>query len=855
MERLRKKARISHTVWLTTAIAMVIAIAVFSRLDADAYRRAADGAERSRIVTVRAQEVFSLLKDAETGQRGYLLTGDPRYLAPYNQAVLRIEPAMRQLEQANQQAPDDVSRLTTLVNAKLEEVAQTIRVRQQGDVAAALAIVRTDRGRATMEEIRNLVPHIIEHEDRRYRELNDAAQQHGYRTRIVVQLGAVLLAIFLWIATRETNAIIGRLQNAVGDLEISHEREARGRSALATTLRSIGDAVIATDAGGRIQFINPIAEELTGWKSAETEGKPLAEVFHILDENTRQPAADLAARVLRDGKVIGLANHTVLAAKDGREIPVDDSAAPILDDHGKITGVVLVFRDVTQRRVARRQLEESESRYRLLFESNPLPMWVYDTKTLAFLAVNNAAIERYGYTEQEFRSMTLVDIRPPEDVPLLLEEASKVTGAFRTDGARRHRRKDGSLMYVEITAHPIQFGTANAAVAMINDVTERRGLEDQLRQSQKLEAVGQLAGGIAHDFNNLLTVIEGYAEMIRADQPADDPNREAMEEIAIAAQRAASLTRQLLAFSRRQVLQPVRLSLNANVANTQRMLARLLGEPIKVNTNLRQDLWDVWADPGQIDQIILNLSVNARDAMEGGGVLTISTDNVTLDSAAARPFDLPPGEYATLSITDSGTGMDEEIQRHIFEPFFTTKEIGRGTGLGLSTVYGIVKQSGGSIAVKSAPGQGSTFTIALPRAHPAARAPQGAAPSASVHATGATILLLEDDNTVQQLVGAMLKSGGYKVIATTNPNEALHIIGEFTTPIDLLLTDMVLPESNGGAVAEKAAQLRPGLKIMFMSGYTEHPVLQSPSFDSKVPFLQKPFTKAALLAKVREALA
>ena len=324
----------------------------------------------------------------------------------------------------------------------------------------------------------------------------------------------------------------------------------------------------------------------------------------------------------------------------------------------------------------------------------------------------------------------------------------------------------------------------------------------------------------------------------------------------MAAQRAASLTRQLLAFSRRQILQPIRLNLSANVINTQRMLSRLLGENIRIHTSLATGLWDVFADPGQMDQIVLNLAVNARDAMERGGTLTIETANVprgTLDAAISP--DLAGGDYVRLSISDTGHGMDEETMRHIFEPFFTTKEVGRGTGLGLSTVYGIVKQSGGHIQVSSEPGKGSSFSIYLPRAKDLTPpAVKGTSRSMPAQRTGETILVVEDNETVRHLVVAMLKSSGYRVIAPATPREALRICEEFSAPLDLLLTDMVLPETDGAAIAEKAIAARPNLRVLFMSGYTEHPVLRLPGFDRGAPFIQKPFTKATLTAKVRDVL-
>ena len=847
MDRLKSSVlRQAPTLWLGAAILIVAAIAIYSYLDSQAFHRAADQAEFYRVAIEDNQRLLSLLKDAETAQRGYLLTGDPSYLAPYTQALPEIT---RRTQALGLNPSSDSRALSALVTAELDELDQTIRIRRQGDISTALEIVRSDRGRDTMERIRQSVDRIIARETALFRERNNNALRHGYQTRIQVQIGAIFLAFLLWVAIRRINRLIA-------DLDASREREALGRAALATTLRSIGDAVLTTDRQGRVSFLNPIAEELTGWSAAQAEGRALSEIFQVKDELTGDPAPDITLKVLREDLPATVSDATVLHSRDGREIPIDDSAAPIHDESGSLTGVVLVFRDVTQRRRQQRQLEDSESRYRLLFDANPEAMWVFDQESLAFLAVNQAAIRRYGYSREEFLALNLRDIRPAEDIPALVETVRAHDPNVHYDGPWRHRRKDGTILYADITAHTIQFGDRDAVLVMAADVTERRRLEDQLRQAQKLEAVGQLAGGIAHDFNNLLTVIEGYAEMVRAEQLPDDPHRTPLGEILVAAQRATSLTRQLLAFSRRQLLQPIRLSLNANVASTQRMLARLLGENIRIQTNLAADLWHVFVDPGQIDQIIINLAVNARDAMENGGTLTIATANIdAADPTTAAALDLPPGDYVSLSLTDTGHGMDENTQRHIFEPFFTTKEVGHGTGLGLATVYGIVAQSGGHITVKSEPGKGAGFFIFLPRqkAPTPVRAP-GTFNSAPNLRTGETILIVEDDETVRQLVGSMLRSSGYQVIAPATPSEAIRICAEFTTPVDLLITDMVLPDTDGAAVARQAAALRPGLKVLFISGYTEHPFLRSPSFDRAAPFLQKPFTKATLTAKVREVL-
>jgi two-component system, cell cycle sensor histidine kinase and response regulator CckA len=835
---------------------IVIGIAVYSYLDSQAFRNAATGAEHSRLLVEKTQELLSQLTVAETAQRGYLLTGENGYLDDYDAALPRIGLLQAALGQTPADDSDDRRRFSSLIAAKLDELAQTVRIRRQGDIASAIALVHTGRGKVTMDEIRTLAAHVIAQENERFREYTAGAQRHGYQTRILIQLGSLFLLGLLWFATQRINRLLSSQNHLISDLQATREREARGSAALATTLRSIGDAVIATDAQSRIHFVNPVAETLTGWTNATAEGRPLLEVFRIEDELSGQPAADPTVKVLADGVVVGLSNHTILVARDGRRIPIDDSAAPIHDEQGNITGVVLVFRDVTLRRRAQRQLEESESRYRLLFEANPQPMWVFDSASLAFLAINEAAIARYGYTREEFLSMTVRDIRPPEDVPAFVEHVRESTRTPHTDGPWRHRRKDGSLLFVDITAHPIQFGDAAACLVMANDVTERKRLEEDLRQSQKLEAVGQLAGGIAHDFNNLLTVIEGYAEMIRSDLAPEDSHRDSVNEILVAAQRAASLTRQLLAFSRRQILQPIRLNLNANVINTERMLSRLLGENIQIQTVLTPGLWDVFADPGQMDQIVLNLAVNSRDAMARGGTLTIETVNVAHGGGdRSVPADLGDRDYVRLSVRDTGQGMDEETVRHIFEPFFTTKEVGRGTGLGLSTVYGIIKQSGGHIRVSSEPEKGSVFSIYLPPAEDVTPAATNTSPgSLPAQRGGETILVMEDDETVRHLVVSMLKSSGYRVIAPATAREALRICGEFSTPLDLLLTDMVLPETNGAEVAEKAVVSRPNLRVLFMSGYTEHPVLRLPEFDRRAPFIQKPFSKAALTAKVREVL-
>jgi PAS domain S-box-containing protein len=387
------------------------------------------------------------------------------------------------------------------------------------------------------------------------------------------------------------------------------------------------------------------------------------------------------------------------------------------------------------------------------------------------------------------------------------------------------------------------------------DITPRRQLEEQLRQSQKMEAVGRLAGGIAHDFNNVLTAILGYSQMLLTDLSEGDPRREDVREIEQAANRAATLTRQLLAFSRRQVLQPQVLDLNALVENLDKFLRRLIGEDIDLRVHASPDLWLVSADSGQVEQVIMNLAVNSRDAMPTGGKLTIETGNVVLDAAyAQRHIAVTPGEYVMLAVSDTGTGMDEETQARIFEPFFTTKASGKGTGLGLSTVYGIVKQSGGNIWVYSEVGRGTTIKIYLPRESVSVLPPRQVRPETTDLQGTETILLVEDEDPVRALAAKILRGLGYQVMEAKLGREAITIADAHDAGIDLLLTDVVMPGYSGADLARKLAESRPALKVLFMSGYTDEAIIHHGVLDANIAYLQKPFTPDVLAAKVREVL-
>lgn len=517
--------------------------------------------------------------------------------------------------------------------------------------------------------------------------------------------------------------------------------------------------------------------------------------------------------------------------------------------------VVVVITDITEIKQAEEAVRESEERYRLLFTSNPIPMWVYGLETLKFLEVNDAAVRHYGYSKKEFCSMMILDIRPDEDAVELKKKIANINSPFGTTEICRHRKKDGNLISVEITAHSLDFNGVPSRLVLANDVTERRSLEEQLRQSQKMEAIGMLVGGIAHDFNNLLTAINGYSELALKQMSDDEPLHQNVDEIYKAGKRAAALTGQLLAFGRKQVLLPKVINLNSIILEIEKMLRRLIGEDVGLQTALDSELGNVMADPGQIEQVLLNLVINARDAMPDGGQLTIETKNVFLDEDYARiHISVLPGHYVMMGVSDTGTGIDDPTLERIFEPFFSTKEPGKGTGLGLSTTYGIVKQSGGSIWVYSEPDKGTTFKIYFPRIHEdriayVARSDN----TARMHGTE-TILLTEDEEIVRKLAKQVLEMYGYNVLVADRGKAALSISEEYGGHIDLLITDVIMPGMSGRDLSNQILMQRPDIKILYMSGYTDNAIVHHGVIDGEASFIQKPFSTDGLARKIRETL-
>jgi PAS domain S-box-containing protein len=599
--------------------------------------------------------------------------------------------------------------------------------------------------------------------------------------------------------------------------------------------------VLRTTLDGRILDCNLACARIFGYATCEEFiASPITDrYFHPEDRNT-------FLAILQRVKSL-TSYEQCLRRKDGSKVWLLGSANLVDGKGGARTVNEETFVDITEGKNA-------EETFRKAFNANPEPITIAAFPEGRFIDVNDSFLRVTGYAREEVIGRTSKELNfwaRPEDRVTFVEKL-KTQGSVR-DLEITFRTKSGEIREAVDSAETIDVGGQECAIAIFRDVTERKSLEKQLRQTQKMEAVGQLSGGIAHDFNNLLGVIIGYSEILEQRLPPDDPLLKECLQIKKAGQSAASLTRQLLAFSRQQVLDPKVLDLNGIVLNVQKMLRRLIGEHIELRTNLDPALGCVKADQSQIEQVILNLAVNARDAMPQGGKLLIETAKVELDEDYARRHPpQEPGAYVLLSVADTGIGMDAETQARIFEPFFTTKEIGKGTGLGLSTVYGVVRQSGGHIWVYSELGLGTTFKIYLPCAGQPARVQQPpAAPAESLRGSE-TILLVEDEEALRGLARSLLEDSGYTVLEAELPEAAIETALQHSGKIHVLLTDLVMPGMTGKDLAAKLAPTRPEMKVVFMSGYTSF--THAGLADSEIALLTKPFTREKLLRKLRETL-
>jgi two-component system cell cycle sensor histidine kinase/response regulator CckA len=592
-------------------------------------------------------------------------------------------------------------------------------------------------------------------------------------------------------------------------------------------LHSACEGILGLDLDGNVTVVNPAAGRMLGYAPEALRGKTLEAVLRPArpDGSSYAPGAWPVTAALAGGEAHGTTGG-LWRRRDGSQFPVEYVSTPVRDRRG-IVGAMVTFRDITDRKQAQDALAAQKEFLGQVIDASPSLIFVKDHEG-RFTLVNKAVADLYGTTVPELLGKTDADFNPKAAETDEFRAADlAVIATLQPCFIAEEPVTDvtsGETRWYQTIKVPLASGDGHPQVlGVATDVTERKRIEEalrqseeQLRQSQKMEAVGQLAGGVAHDFNNLLTVINGFGDLLRDRLAPSDPMYGPVEEIRKAGERAAALTYQLLAFSRRQMLNPVLLDLNEAVADAENLLRRLIGEDVELVTVLRPALGRVQVDPGQLQQVILNLVVNARDAMPQGGRLTLETAKVDLDAACAQQRLAQPGPYVMLAVSDTGCGMDAETQAHIFEPFFTTKEQGKGTGLGLATVYGIIKQSGGHVWVYSEPGLGTTFKIYLPRVEAAGETDDPVAPPAALPRGSETILLVEDEGQVRALVEGVLRNAGYTVLVASRGDAALALAAEHESHIHLLLTDVVMPGMSGRDLANHLTPAQPGMQVLYM---------------------------------------
>jgi len=610
-----------------------------------------------------------------------------------------------------------------------------------------------------------------------------------------------------------------------------------------------GDAIITIDEAGVIRSANAAAAEIFARPVDALVG---ANVNILMRSPEREEHDGYLARYLATGEkhVIDRRREVIGCRADGTPFPVELSVSEVR--LGASRFFTAIIRDVTQRKTAEQALRASEERYRLLFDANPTPLFLYDPATLRFLAVNDASLRQYGFSREEFLAMRIMELRPKQDIPDLMRHLASPDVDGSRHGTFRHRRKDGSVFQVEVTSHAMELGGRLARLVIARDVSERVALEQQLRQAQKMEAVGQLAGGMAHDFNNLLSTILTTAELVKDELPEDSAIAEDLETIRLAAGHGATLTGKLLAFGRRKPLEYQTLAMDELLGDFGPVVRRLVPESIELVLTLGAGDARILADLGAVEQIVMNLVTNARDAMPDGGRLRIATERAAVDEEFCRGHaGTVPGNYVVLTVADTGAGMDADTLRRVFEPFFTTKPVGVGTGLGMAMVYGLVKQHQGYVDVASKPGEGTAVRVYLPAADPAAPAPAGEVARAGGGA-GETILLVEDEAALRNAATRVLRKSGYVVLVAADGREALDLLeGEQT--VDLIITDVVMPRLGGNELIRALRERGRAVRVLFTSGYPgrgDVPEAMEPGY----PFLTKPWTIPDLLGAVRDAL-
>ncbi len=878
--------RRSELISIAIALLMLLAIGIFSGLDWIEYRQGRSEVLARRQLSETNTRLLLAITDAETGQRGYLLTGENAYLAPYRRAAGMIPQELDNLSRAVTEPAqrEKVEQLRSLVRAKLDELSSIIEMRRQGDAEGSRNSVKSGEGADLMRSIRRVAGQIEAQEGALIASKSEQVRFRSDRAHLITLLGSGTLLIILALGAFNISAAANRREQLIVDIEKQRGQTAEVRDLLQTTLASIGDAVLVTDAAGRVTFMNRIAESLTGWKAAEAVGKPESEVFAILVESTRAPAESPVRAVLRSGEVTALPSATILTTKHGGEIPIDDSGAPIRSHSGTMLGVVMVFRDVSSRRAAEREREEllaearrsraeaeqQRSHLHSLFQQAPAIINIHRGPDHVYEMVH--PLTKDLFAGRDVTGMKAADVSPNADYVAILDDAY-ASGQSQSvvempvsyagnDGVPRPIRYFNYICCPWRDAGGAVAGVMTLAIDVTDQVLLRRAMnatEEQLRETAKLESLGVLAGGIAHDFNNLLVGIIGNASLAIETLAADDPTQPMIGDVLRAGERAATLTRQMLAYSGkgRFVIENVDIS-----AMTEEMLPLIAGsipKTVALRTHLAKNLPPVEGDAAQLHQVFMNLVINAAEACDGGGgLVTVVTRIQPVDHSYIRSTfgqgELAPGDYVALEVTDDGCGMDDATKAKIFDPFFTTKFTGRG--LGLSAVLGIIRSHKGSIRVYSEPGKGSTFRVLFP-ATTRAGTERSALTSGATHSGPGrgTVLLVDDEEIVRRMAKASLEQLGYRVIGANDGVRALEAFRANQSEIDLVILDLTMPVMSGHETLARIRSVDPHVPIVLSSGFSESEATRQFEGKGLAGFLQKPYTISQLSERVRSVLA
>ena len=641
--------------------------------------------------------------------------------------------------------------------------------------------------------------------------------------------------------------------------ELQHQQSGEGVNVYRTLFAGMAEGVVLQDVRGIVFACNPSAERILGFGKGELIGGDSIDPDQRAIHRDGQPfprESHPARTALRTGEAC-LGVTMGLFKPNDEMVWVQIDAQPLFSAGGRTPyAVISTFTDITAQIRSEQARQQADDRFRKVFLAGPEGITISRLQDGCYIEVNDAFVEWCGFQRTELIGKTSRELNlwvdPAERVELLRKLNSQ---RLVREQAMTFRTKSGRLADVIVSADVIEFADETCLLAITRDVTKHKLMEAQLQQAQKMEAVGNLAGGIAHDFNNLLGVILGYGEMVLEKLSPDDPLRKPIEGIKKAGDHAAALTSQLLAFSRKQIVEPQIIDLNTSVEEVRWLLERLIGDGVHLVTNLRPGLAKVAADPHQVEQVLMNLCVNARDAMPEGGTLTIETRNIQLDEDFTEQIPGAwPGAYVEIAVADTGVGIEEKVKSHLFEPFFTTKPPDKGTGLGLATVYGIVKHAGGWIQVSSEPGKGARFAIFLPQVTSAPEASEPRQETETVLTGSETVLLVEDARSMREISRSFLEGAGYRVLECASPVEALSVAENYKGSIDLLSADLILSGMNGRELAERLTLQRPNLKVLFTSGYADRGMLRGDGRGPRRDFVAKPYTRKLFLQKIRELL-